>query len=158
MEGLVCYNSSMLINNTHRTGMSSLYGNTRKIQPATKTEFMKNNIYYDFMFSKPEKDKKFDTILCYCPACKERIEVKIYYNEGSNDCFQLVNIPERLSVKIDERKLYCEKCKNTIILEKQSKTINSTFLLKLDCSEMQPGMESWYEDSIPKHREGEYEL
>ena len=148
-----------MIIDQHRITSRYLYNNTRKVQPATKTEFMKNNIYYDFMFSKEEKDRKFDTILCYCPTCKERIEVKIYYNEGSNDCFQLVNIPERLSAKlIDERKLYCEKCKNTIILEKQSQKINSAYLLKLDCSKMKPGMESWYEDSIPKHKEGEYEL
>ena len=41
-------------------------------------------------------------------------------------------------------------CKNTSIVERESNATKPTFAVKLDCSQMKPGMETWYEDSIPK--------
>jgi hypothetical protein len=41
-------------------------------------------------------------------------------------------------------------------LEKQPKKSTTDYLLKLDCSNMSAGMESWYEDSIPKYSKENY--
>ncbi len=60
---------------------------------------------------------------------------------------------ERISKYLDGRKVYCNMCKNTSIIEKESNAIEQTFAVKLDCSQMNPGMETWYEDSIPKSDE-----
>ena len=131
----------------HQTKKSS-------VKPVTKTEAIQNNFHLDTPKSKPH-----DTIMTYCPSCQFRLDIVINHSQGKNEFFQLVNVPDRIIEKLGSRKLYCNMCKNTILLEKQSqKTHNSFYLLKIDCSQMSTGMESWYEDAIPKSLEGEYEL
>ena len=100
-----------------------------------------------------EYEDKYDTVMTYCPSCSVRIEVRIPHSAGKNEFFQLVNVPDRIIEKLGSRKLYCNMCKNTSIIEKESNAIEQTFAVKLDCSQMNPGMETWYEDSIPKSDE-----
>ena len=118
----------------------------KKVTPTTSIEQLKNNPHLD-----KEKTQPHDTVLCYCPASNERIEIVVYYSGGQNDFFQMVNLPEKMINNLDDRKLYCNHCGNTILLEKQSEKIHNNFFhLKIDCSQMSPGMESWYEnDSLP---------
>ena len=100
-----------------------------------------------------QHEDKYDTVMTYCPSCSVRIEVRIPHSAGKNEFFQFVNMPERISKYLDGRKVYCNMCKNTSIIEKESNAIEQTFAVKLDCSQMNPGMETWYEDSIPKSDE-----
>ena len=44
----------------------------------------------------------------------------------------------------------CNKCNKTFVLEKQPKKSTTDYLLKLDCSNMSAGMESWYENPHSK--------
>ena len=100
-----------------------------------------------------QHEDKYDTVMTYCPSCSVRIEVRIPHSAGKNEFFQFVNMPERISKYLNGRKVYCNHCKNTIIVEKESKSTKPTFVLKIDCSQITPGMESWYDDAIPKSNE-----
>jgi hypothetical protein len=100
-----------------------------------------------------QHEDKYDTVMTYCPSCYVRIEVRIPHSAGKNEFFQFVNMPERIAKYLDGRKVHCNHCKNTIIVEKESKTTKPTFVLKIDCSQITPGMESWYDDAIPKSNE-----
>ncbi|SVC14416.1 uncharacterized protein METZ01_LOCUS267270 [marine metagenome] len=97
-----------------------------------------------------EHETKYDTVMTYCPSCHFRIDVRIQHSDGKNEFFQFVNMPERISKYLDGRKVYCNMCKKTSIVERESNATKPTFAVKLDCSQMKPGMETWYEDSIPK--------
>ena len=50
----------------------------------------------------------------------------------------------------------CPNCNKTYILVKNTHNSKTEYLLKLDCSKMKSGMESWYEDSIPKYSNETY--
>ena len=100
-----------------------------------------------------QHEDKYDTVMTYCPSCSVRIEVRIPHSAGKNEFFQFVNMPERISKYLNGRKVYCNHCKNTIIVEKESTSTKPTFGLKIDCSQTTPGMESWYDDAIPKSNE-----
>ena len=119
-----------------------------RVNPVNKVE----KIRYPKDLDKQHEDK-YDTVMTYCPSCSVRIEVRIPHSAGKNEFFQFVNMPERISKYLDGRKVYCNMCKNTSIIEKESNAIEQTFAVKLDCSQMNPGMETWYEDSIPKSDE-----
>ena len=119
-----------------------------RVNPVNKVE----KIRYPKDLDKQHEDK-YDTVMTYCPSCSVRIEVRIPHSAGKNEFFQFVNMPERISKYLNGRKVYCNHCKNTIIVEKESNLTKSTFVLKIDCSQMKPGMESWYEDAVPKPNE-----
>ena len=116
-----------------------------RVNPVNKVE----KIRYPTDMDK-EHETKYDTVMTYCPSCHFKIDVRIQHSAGKNEFFQFVNMPERISKYLDGRKVYCNMCKNTSIIEKQSNATEPTFAVKLDCSQMNPGMETWYEDSIPK--------
>ena len=89
----------------------------------------------------------YDTIITYCVSCKERIEFPVVHDKATNNSFQLVNIPDHVADEVHEQKIYCKQCRNTNLLEKQKQVTNlNVFTLKLDCSNMNPGTEDWYED------------
>ncbi|SVA62214.1 uncharacterized protein METZ01_LOCUS115068 [marine metagenome] len=89
----------------------------------------------------------YDTIITYCVSCKTRIEFPVVHDKATNNSFQLVNIPDHVADEVHEQKIYCKQCRNTNLLEKQKQVTNlNVFTLKLDCSNMNPGTEDWYED------------
>jgi len=89
----------------------------------------------------------YDTIITYCVSCKTRIEFPVVHDKATNNSFQLVNIPDHVADEVYEQKIYCKQCRNTNLLEKQKQVTNlNVFTLKLDCSNMNPGTEDWYED------------
>ena len=88
----------------------------------------------------------YDTIITYCVSCKERIDLPVIHDNASNNYYQLVNIPDHVADAVHDQKIYCNQCRNTNLLEKQKKVSNlNVFTLKLDCSNMNPGTEDWYE-------------
>ena len=89
----------------------------------------------------------YDTIITYCVSCKARIDIPIIHDSASNNYYQLVNIPDHIADEVHNQKVYCKQCRNTNLLEKQKKVSNlNVFTLKLDCSDMNPGTDDWYED------------
>ena len=120
----------------------------RHVPKVTKTELVRNGI--DMSDSDcPDKLEPalYDTIITYCVSCKERIDLPVIHDNASNNYYQLVNIPDHVADAVHDQKIYCNQCRNTNLLEKQKQVSNlNVFTLKLDCSDMNPGTEDWYED------------
>ena len=73
--------------------------------------------------------------------------VEIYHFDTEPQ-FQLVNVPVGVFDNLDQYKAYCKNCGNTNIIEKQTRVTNfEVFTVKLDCSNMSLGMDSWYENN-----------
>ena len=97
------------------------------------------------------KSNPYDVVMVYCKYCAKKIDVHVYHSFGKLEYYQITNLPEKISKHLDTRNIQCNKCNKTFVLEKQLKKSTTDYLLKLDCSTMSAGMESWYEDSIPKY-------
>ncbi len=110
-----------------------------------KTHQVKNSLY------NKNKPNPYDIVMVYCRYCQQRLQIHIYHSFGKFEHFQLINLPERIAKHLKTRNIHCTKCDKDFVLEKNTKETKTDFLLKLDCSNMEPGMESWYEDSIPKY-------
>ena len=120
----------------------------RQVPKVTKIEPTNNGANMDDS-NCPDKLEPalYDTIITYCVSCKSRIEFPVVHDKATNNSFQLVNIPDHVADEVHEQKIYCKQCRNTNLLEKQKQVTNlNVFTLKLDCSNMNPGTEDWYED------------
>ena len=120
----------------------------RQVPKVTKIEPTNNGVNMDDS-NCPDKLEPalYDTIITYCVSCKARIDIPIIHDSASNNYYQLVNIPDHIADEVHNQKVYCKQCRNTNLLEKQKKVSNlNVFTLKLDCSNMNPGTEDWYED------------
>jgi hypothetical protein len=116
-----------------------------KVKKVSKGSKVKNSLL------DKNKDKPYDLVMVYCNCCQKRLDVYVYHSLGKSEHFQLINLPEKIAKHLKRRrKIDCPNCNKTFILEKHKQNTKSEFLLKLDCSNMRAGMESWYEDSIPK--------
>ncbi len=98
-----------------------------------------------------DKSQLYDIVMVYCRYCETKLDVHVYHSFGKFEHFQIVNLPTKISKHLSTRKIECTHCDKTFVLEKQPIKSSTEYLLKLDCSNMSGGMESWYEDSIPKH-------
>ena len=100
---------------------------------------------------KLEPQDIYDTVMAYWQSCHDRIDIPVVHNEAANNQYQLVSVPIALSDKLNNYKAYCNNCGSTNIIEKQNKVTNyDVFTVKLDCSNMNNGTDSWYEnDSLP---------
>ena len=120
----------------------------RQVPKVTKIEPTNNGVNMDDS-NCPDKLEPalYDTIITYCVSCKARIDIPIIHDNASNNYYQLVNIPDFIADEVHNQKVYCKQCRNTNLLEKQKKVSNlNVFTLKLDCSDMNPGTDDWYED------------
>ena len=120
----------------------------RQVPKVTKIEPANNGVHMDDS-NCPDKLEPalYDTIITYCVSCKARIDIPIIHDSASNNYYQLVNIPDHIADEVHNQKVYCKQCRNTNLLEKQKQVTNlNVFTLKLDCSNMNPGTEDWYED------------
>ena len=120
----------------------------RQVPKVTKIEPTNNGANMDDS-NCPDKLEPalYDTIITYCVSCKERIDLPVIHDNASNNYYQLVNIPDHVADAVHDQKIYCNQCRNTNLLEKQKQVSNlNVFTLKLDCSDMNPGTEDWYED------------
>ena len=120
----------------------------RQVPKVTKIEPTNNGANMDDS-NCPDKLEPalYDTIITYCVSCKSRIDIPVVHDKATNNYYQLVNIPDHIADEVYDQKVYCKQCRNTNLLEKQKKVSNlNVFTLKLDCSDMNPGTEDWYED------------
>ena len=108
-------------------------------------------------YHRPQKPKEHDIVRVYCKYCQEKLDLRVYHARGKFETYQIVNLPEYLADHLDTRTIECTHCDKNFILEKNIKDKKTDYLLKLDCSNMRPGMESWYEDAIPNMSGGEYQ-
>ena len=99
----------------------------------------------------------YDTIIFYCPVCREKNNVQVIHEKAKNAFFQSTNIPAYVAVSIKSQKINCEKCSKTLVLGYGDIPVRQYNLtVKLDCSNDYTGMEGWYEDQIPKATDEEY--
>jgi len=97
----------------------------------------------------------YDTVMAYCQSCGNRMDIPMFHDKATNNQFQLVSIPVEFSVKLDNYKIDCINCGSTNIIEKQNKVTNfEVFTIKLDCSNMNEGMDSWYENDSSSSGDG----
>ena len=101
----------------------------------------------------------YDTIIFYCPICKEKNNVQVIHENAKNTFFQSTNIPSDVAVSIKSQKINCEKCSKTLILGYGDIPVRQYNLtVKLDCSNDYTGMEGWYDDQIPKATGEDYSI
>ena len=96
------------------------------------------------------KSNPYDVVMVYCRYCEKKIDVHVYHSLGKLEYYQITNLPEKISKHLDTRNIQCIPCDKTFVLEKQPPKITTDYLLKLDCSNMSAGMESWYENPRSK--------
>ena len=126
----------------------------RRVQKVTKIEPVKNGAYMNDCPYKLEP-KTYDTVMAYCQSCGKRIDIPVVHNEATNTQFQLISVPVVLSDKLNNYKAYCNNCGSTNIIEKQNKVTNyEVFTVKLDCSNMKEGTDSWYENNSSSSGDG----
>ena len=89
----------------------------------------------------------YDTIIFYCPICKEKNNVQVIHEKAKKAFFQSTNIPAYVAVSIKSQKINCEKCSKTLVLGFEDIPIRQyNLIVKLDCSNDYTGMEGWYDE------------
>ena len=127
-----------------------------RVQKVTKIEPIKNGAYMDESKC-PDKLEPavYDTVMAYCQSCGNRMDIPIIHDKATNNQFQLVSVPVEFSKKLDNYKIECINCDSTNIIEKQDKVSNfEVFTIKLDCSNMNEGIDSWYENESSSSGDG----
>ena len=128
----------------------------RRVQKVTKIEPIKNGAYMDESKC-PDKLEPavYDTVMAYCQGCHGRIDIPIIHDEATNHQFQLISIPKEISHKLENYKAYCNMCGKTNIIERQNHVNRyEVFTIKLDCSNVNEGMDSWYENDSSSSGDG----
>ncbi len=93
----------------------------------------------------------YDTIMFYCPICEKKNNVQVSHKNAVDDYFHQKNIPIQLAIEIKPQTQDCVGCNRPLQLNLENIPVRQYNLsVKLDCSNQRPGMESWYEDAIPK--------
>ena len=101
----------------------------------------------------------YDTIIFYCPICKEKNNVQVIHEKAENAYFQSTNIPTYVAVSIKSQKINCKKCSKTLVLGFGDIPVRQYNLtVKLDCSNDFTGMEGWYEDQISRETDEDYAI
>jgi len=128
----------------------------RRVPKVTKIEPVKNGAYMtDSDCPYKVEPNTYDTVMAYCQSCGKRIDIPVVHNEATNTQFQLISVPVVLSDKLNNYKAYCNNCGSTNIIEKQNKVTNyEVFTVKLDCSNMKEGTDSWYENDSSSSGDG----
>ena len=89
----------------------------------------------------------YDTIIFYCPICKEKNNVQVIHEKAKKAFFQSTNIPAYVAVSIKSQKINCEKCSKTLVLGFADIPVRQyNLIVKLDCSNDYTGMEGWYDE------------
>ena len=128
----------------------------RRVQKVTKIEPIKNGVYMsDSDCPYKVEPRTYDTVLAYCQSCGNRIDIPIVHDEATNHQFQLISIPKEISHKLENYKAYCNMCGKTNIIERQNHVNRyEVFTIKLDCSKMNEGMDSWYKNESSSGGDG----
>ena len=129
---------------------------SRRVQKVTKIEPIKNGAYMDESKC-PDKLEPavYDTVLAYCQSCGNRMDIPIVHDEATNHQFQLISIPKEIAHKLENYKIDCRNCGNTNIIERQNHVNRyEVFTVKLDCSNMNEGMDSWYKNDSSSSGDG----
>ena len=101
----------------------------------------------------------YDTIIFYCPICKEKNNVQVIHEKAKKAFFQSTNIPAYVAVSIKSQKINCEKCSKTLVLGFGDIPVRKYNLtVKLDCSNDYTGMEGWYDDQVPNATDEDYAI
>ncbi|MAH03556.1 hypothetical protein CMI39_02090 [Candidatus Pacearchaeota archaeon] len=89
----------------------------------------------------------YDVIMFYCPQCYQRNEHRFFHPEGKQKHYHATNIPLHVAVNITSTDVLCKGCQmplNVCLEDIPAQQYN--LLVRLDCSNMGSGMESWYSD------------
>ena len=146
-------NSIMIIERHRLTGSWPVKS---RVQKVTKIEPIKNGAYMDESKC-PDKLEPavYDTVLAYCQSCGNRMDIPIVHDEATNHQFQLISVPKEIAHKLENYKIDCINCGSTNIIERQNHVNRyEVFTVKLDCSNMNEGMDSWYKNDSSSSGDG----
>ena len=110
------------------------------------------------MLHDKNKPKPYDIVRMYCHYCQEKLDIHVYHALGNFEHYQLVNLPEKIAKHLNTRKIECTHCDKDFVKKKNIQDLKSDYHLNLDYSNMGSGMESWYEDAIPKYSKEPYAI
>ena len=109
-----------------------------------RTHPVQNSLY------NKHKDSPYDIVRIYCKSCNSKMDIHVYHSFGKLEYYQITNLPNKISSHLQTRKIVCNTCDKTFLLEKQPAKTTSNYILKLDCSDMRLGMDTWYDSCVPK--------
>ena len=105
--------------------------------------------------NKLEPQQTYDTVLAYCQGCHGRIDIPVVHDKATNSQFQLISIPKEIAYKLENYKVHCNKCERTNIIERQNYVNRyEVFTIKLDCSNINEGTDSWYKNESSSSGDG----
>ena len=78
-----------------------------------KTQPVQNSLY------NKQKDSPYDIVRTYCKACNSKIDIHVYHSFGKLEYYQITNLPNKISAHLQTRKIVCNNCDKTFLLEKQ---------------------------------------
>ena len=91
-----------------------------------------------------------DIIMIYCSVCRARVDVPIQHSGATGTHYQAVNLPSHIAevvTLIPNWTTTCGKCKTPLAIETTvTKPISVELTVKQNCSNIRPGMESWYDE------------
>ena len=128
----------------------------RRVPKVTKIEPSNNGDHMDDS-NCPDKLEPavYDTVMAYCQSCGNRMDIPVVHDEATNNQFQLISIPKEIAYKLENYKIDCRNCGNTNIIERQNHVNRyEVFTIKLDCSNMNEGMDSWYKNDSSSSGDG----
>ena len=97
----------------------------------------------------------YDTVMAYCQSCGNRMDIPVVHDGATNNQFQFISIPKEIAHKLENYKIDCINCGNTNIIERQNHVNRyEVFTVKLDCSNMKEGTDSWYENDSSSSGDG----
>ena len=100
------------------------------------------------MYDRQQNKRINDFVMVYCPKCSQRVEFPIKHDKSDGSYFQAVNIPTEIALKMKWKDpIMWESCDAKLDLEAvYEKPQRVELKVKLDCSEMPKGMDSWYDE------------
>ncbi len=95
-----------------------------------------------------DKMNQKDFVMIYCPRCQQRVEFPISHPNADGNYFQAINIPlEIAKIMTWKEPIICDGCNAKLDIEKEFEQPQRVELkVRIDCSNMNPGMDSWYDE------------
>tara|TARA_B110000495_G_scaffold160822_1_gene145290 strand:- start:6 stop:374 length:369 start_codon:yes stop_codon:yes gene_type:complete len=94
-----------------------------------------------------------DIIMIYCSVCRARVNVPVQHEGATGIHYQSINLPSHMAKVVSlipNWTTTCNQCNTPLAIETTvSKPVTVEIIVKQDCSNMGPGMESWYDEHGP---------
>jgi hypothetical protein len=91
-----------------------------------------------------------DIIMIYCSLCQAKVEVPVQHTGATGTHYQGINLPSHIAEVVSlipNWTTTCGSCSTPLAIETTiTKPVTVELTVKRDCSNIRPGMESWYDE------------